>query len=62
MVPVWAPVGLSFHPLVQTLVTHDVATCSNLEGRAVVDTGWLAANVARVVFFDGCYIAFVIGN
>jgi len=62
MVPVWASTGLSFHPLVQTLVPHGVATWSNLEGRAVVVREWLAADVACIVFFDGGYVEIVIGD
>lgn len=62
MVPVWASTGLSFYPLKQALVPHDVATRSDLEGRAVVDREWLAADVAWGVFFDGRYVEFVIGD
>ena len=62
MVPVWASAGLSFHPLVQALVTHDVATRSDLEGPAVVIGEGLAADVACGVFFDGGCVEFVIGD
>ena len=60
MIPVWAFVRLSFQPLVQTLVPHDVATGSDLEGRAVVDGEGLAADVAYIVFFNGRCFVFVI--
>jgi len=62
MVPVWASTGLSFHPLKQALVSHDVVTRCDLEGRAVVDGEGLAADVAYIVFFDGGYVEFVIGD
>jgi len=62
MVPVWASVRLPFDPLVQALVPHDVATRSDLEGRAVVEGEGLAADVAYIVFFNGSYLVFVSGN
>ena len=62
MTAVGAFVGLSFQPLVQALGPHDVATRSDLEGRAVVDGEGLAADVAYIVFFNGSYFVFVIGN
>jgi len=60
MIPVWASVGLSFQPLVQALVPHNVTTRSDLEGRAVVDGEGLAADVAYIVFFNGRCFVFVI--